>query len=855
MLEGHRQKPKDYSKTVTTTTVTTTEYYDKKTGTIKKKSISRTSSMTNDRRGSITNNRRNSIANDRTGSITSNNNKKYKYLPTSKGLKLVEVDEREEDEKFKTNQARKQASLVRRSESNISLRSHLQQHKQQQQQQPVRQPSNLSVNRSNSIQSRQSHAKIERVNSIQSRQSYAKIERANSGLAAAKVATGAQDTTKLNTSTIKKRKSMATMKSATNNVNGTVMLKKNPSFIKEESPSQLSKDAKPENSSTTTTKKKTIKRAPSVRKGLSINEMKNEPKPQRTTSIANNTILEQPPSVKKKNIKITPMKVALKPSMDNIAVKENVKLPKEKNEKDKVFLKFQESAGDSLKEDEKKVLNVDHPPVSEGQIENGDLNSKEELTDVSVNGTTTPLKEFATEDTTVHDDDNKLVQEIVPEKKNVEDDSSLETIPVVNKKETVIEQKEPVVDKKETITEQKENIEIPIVDKKDVAPAQDIINEVKEKDVPEPTVNLQKEEDIVKPLDTVEENDTQLPGPPIIQLAGNGEHMEVNSPSRKGFKLASESKESIYLDSYENVDFKPPGPIFAEKTPVNNKKTNNNNNANNNYSKEDESNKYITPTKEKPLKSAIRSRSKYDASTSSSKKKADKTNGVGKSPAQDAYLKLTTAENTRLNSQLQDSNQRQSKIVRSPSKRMSLRVQPPAPASKKGGSSMTQRMKPSPIVSSSSSSNGQYNYVHRKPTKPNMNITLEAPELTPLEKKSSFEKERSSTRLGFGNMSMREEHDHINLHEDHHHNNNGSNGDEFMHNFKSRFVDSDDEFDLPPQPVSTPSKAKYVPTMRNGDGKMAKQKILKKVGADEEPEKKKKTFGGKLKKLFGKKKQ
>ncbi|XBW37000.1 hypothetical protein QEN19_002580 [Hanseniaspora menglaensis] len=761
LLGKQRKNSQDYTQTVTTTSVTTIEYYDKATGTVKKKRTTRTSSITNDR---PFDNRANSITN---GKPSSNSNKQYKYVPTGKGLKLVEVDIAAEEEKLRTNQIKRQSSMVRRSDSKLFSNTQPSSHFQQ----PVtRQSSNLSIKRAGSIQSRQIQGKI---------------ERANSGLAAAKIATGAQEPVQLTTKSMKKRNSMLNMKSATNNVNSTLVLQKSPSFIREESPSQMETDVS-KNGSTLLPVNKKVRRATSFKNGLSINPQKRE----NVSSVTE--LLEKPSQIIKPSLKVTPIKVDIKkniitPNNSDVQMK-NSTIAKE----DKEFLKFQESTEKMLKNEQQK-------PLKENKKEKSSIvdsaNSNEHLTTNSLEHLDA-VKELKKESDFNFDDP--------------EDADRFQKSPESVKMKV---QESLYVNKEPLFAEDVNFFEL------------NAINNINDKT----ETSINSNDEITKKA-SIQSKDSGIISakemsdiiePPVIQLSDSQEHLEIQSPSRNALKLQTESKETVYLDTYEQSEFLPPSADFMEKTVDNN----------NQKDSEYEDNKFITPIKEKPLKSAIRSKSKYEKSNSFNNNKTPKQKEVAKSPAQDAYIKLTTAENTRLNSQLQDANQKKSKIVRSPSKRVSLRIQQPTQSNLKTGSSMSQRMKSSPL------NNGQYQYTYKAKIKPNMNVTLEAPKLTALERKSSFERERAGNRLGFGNMSMREEADtYINEA-------NYNHGANHISNFKSRFVDSDDEFDLPPQ-ITT--KSNHVNTLRVPKSSN--------ISDPQEHSKKKKSFGGKLKKLFGKKK-
>ncbi|SGZ40464.1 uncharacterized protein HGUI_02664 [Hanseniaspora guilliermondii] len=708
--------------TTTTTTVTKTEYIDPKTGqvkrtttTTKKKSSSRAGSMVSTKNDT---NRTNSIASSkqhvgsRTNSIV--NKKKYRYVSSSTGLRMVEITP--EDEQMEKE---RQQKLIRRSNSHVSLRPSSMYTPQK------RQSSIVASNRQSSLNNDITNS---------TRKNWAKIERASSGLAAAQVVTGNKEIKHLTNNDLKQRKSMLNMKSNINSPKRASVKKIETERIKEESPVETQKEIK------------TMKRVPSMREGLTIKKT-----PIKGTPNEASPSLAKPI---KKDIKITPMKVKVKPSLSNL------------REKDENFLKFQKD----VEETSNKLQSVVKPAFTEP----GDVVSKDS-------------------------------------KKNTNIDSSAEErADETLTKDTSTEQ---------TPTETASITDIHTLKEEDVVPQKELLEEVAPERVPDVNIPVHKEEDIVELLDEDSKEKLDNKGdssfvhekPPVIEL-DKDDHNNA-SPSKKlnANSKNFESSESVFYSANEDDD--------ADDVVLDS-----------------------VVNKEKPLKSAIRSKSKYANPNDDSTSKKKVTN--------DAYVKLTTAENTRLNSQLQDENQRKSKIVRSPSKRVSMRINPvgqqPSALSKgslraadksnngttlkKGKMKMSERMNSQAPVTST-----------RIKTKPIMNIQLKEPELTPLEKKSSFERERGEKKSGFGMMSLRDglqENDDV----DHH-----LNGLDTVPKFKSRFVDSDDDEYLP-KPVETKRNNTKLMTNSNTPTLRKQEKSIPK------PEKKK-GFGNKLKNMFGKSKK
>ncbi|CAI8500299.1 unnamed protein product [Hanseniaspora opuntiae] len=371
----------------------------------------------------------------------------------------------------------------------------------------------------------------------------------------------------------------------------------------------------------------------------------------------------------------------------------------------------------------------------------------------------------------------------------------------------------------QTPTETASNADIHTLKEEDVVPQKELLEEVTPDKVPDVDIPVHKEEDIVEPLDEESKEELANEGdvsfvhekPPVIELDKNDDNNASPSKKLSANPKNFESSESVFYSANEENDA---DDVVLE--PVVNK--------------------------EKPLKSAIRSKSKYA-------KTGDNSVSQKKKVTNDAYVKLTTAENTRLNSQLQDENQRKSKIVRSPSKRVSLRINPagqqPSALSKGSlrasntSSNRTTLKKGKMRMSERMNGQGPTSGTRIK-TKPIMNVKLEEPELTPLEKKSSFERERGEKKAGFGMMSMRhdiEEQGDIDY----------ASGVDSVPKFKSRFVDSDDEEYLP-KPVENKRNSTKLMTNANATTLRNQEKTSAK------PEKKK-GLGTKLKKMFGKSKK
>lgn len=725
--KGDLMKEHEDNFTTTTTTVTKTEYIDTETGkvmrtttTTKKKSSSRAGSMVSNNNNF---NRADSISgankpvDNRRNSIT--NKKKYRYVSSSTGLKMVEITP--EDEKLEKE---RQEKLIRRSNSNVALRPNSMYT-------PQKRQSSISG------QNRQSSLNSDITNST--RKNWAKIERASSGLAAAQIVTGNKEIKKLTNKDLKQRKSMLNMKSSINSPNKISTQILDQGDIKEESPIVESKPVWNANVNAN----KSIKRVPSMRNGLVINKT-----PVKQNGTGKTAIVEPSNSLTKgvkKDIKITPMKVKVKPSLSNL------------KEKDENFLKFQEQA--EKKEDVKPVAISTVEPVS---------------------------KEKTEEDV---------------------------TIPEASSSEKTTE---------ETPTTSASNTEVPTLKKEDVVPQQEILEEATPEIVPEVNIPVHKEADIVEPLDenskeiVAEIADTSFSydQPPFIELDKSDDYNTTPSKKLKDNLKNFESSESVFYSANEDNEA---DDVILE--PIINK--------------------------EKPLKSAIRTKSKYSGTNENPINKKKVTN--------EAYVKLTTAENTRLNSQLQDENQRKSRIVRSPSKRVSLKINAPTgqqPSAlskgslrasnvnpngntlKKGKMKMSERMNnPVPMTS------------NRIRIKPNMNVQLEEPELTPLERRSSFERERGEKKMGFGMMSMRHDIEEQAQGPEHQHSSLNS-----VPNFKSRFVDSDDEEEYKP---------KVVVPKKNGTRMMVdakSSKTIKQEKKNAKPEEKK-GLGSKLKKMFSKSKK
>ncbi|KAL6947201.1 hypothetical protein ACO0QE_002078 [Hanseniaspora vineae] len=140
------------------------------------------------------------------------------------------------------------------------------------------------------------------------------------------------------------------------------------------------------------------------------------------------------------------------------------------------------------------------------------------------------------------------------------------------------------------------------------------------------------------------------------------------------------------------------------------------------------------------------------------------------SAAEQAYLKLTTAENTRLNAQLMDENQPKSKIIRSPSKRLStLRMKPIVPpaakASANNNSNGHTKLKNSGKRNSTLKPAGNPKSSERSSALEQAIKTASKqaafpPTAADSEKKSSFERERpSNSNMGFKLMSLRGQED------------------------------------------------------------------------------------------------
>lgn len=704
--------------TTTTTTVTKTEYIDPKTGqvrrtttTTKKKSSSRAGSMVSSKNDP---NRASSLtsakpqAGSRANSIV--NKKKYRYVSSSTGLKMVEITPEEEE-----LEKEKQQKLIRRSNSHVSLRPNSMYTPQK------RQSSIVAANRQSSLNNDVTNT---------TRKNWAKIERASSGLAAAQVVTGNKEIKHLTNNDLKQRKSLLNMKSNINSPNRVSVKKIETEKIKEESPVEAPKE------------KKTMKRVPSMRDGLTIKK----------TPIKGNPNEASPSLAKpiKKDIKITPMKVKVKPSLSNL------------REKDENFLKFQKDVVDTSDTPQSVVKPAFTEPV--------EATSKD--SDKSTN-----IEEKA---------DDTLTK-----------DTSTEQTP----------------------TETASNADIHTLKEEDVVPQKELLEEVTPDKVPDVDIPVHKEEDIVEPLDEESKEELANEGdvsfvhekPPVIELDKNDDNNASPSKKLSANPKNFESSESVFYSANEENDA---DDVVLE--PVVNK--------------------------EKPLKSAIRSKSKYA-------KTGDNPVSQKKKVTNDAYVKLTTAENTRLNSQLQDENQRKSKIVRSPSKRVSLRINPagqqPSALSKGSlrasntSSNRTTLKKGKMRMSERMNGQGPTSGTRIK-TKPIMNVKLEEPELTPLEKKSSFERERGEKKAGFGMMSMRhdiEEQGDIDY----------ASGVDSVPKFKSRFVDSDDEEYLP-KPVENKRNSTKLMTNANATTLRNQEKTSAK------PEKKK-GLGTKLKKMFGKSKK
>lgn len=676
--------------TTTTTTVTKTEYIDPTTGQVRRTTTT-TKKKSSSRAGSLTS------ANQQTGSRANSivNKKKYRYVSSSTGLKMVEITPEEEE-----LEKEKQQKLLRRSNSHVSLRPNSMYTPQK------RQSSIVAANRQSSLNNDVANT---------TRKNWAKIERASSGLAAAQVVTGNKEIKHLTNNDLKQRKSLLNMKSSINSPNRMSVKKIETERIKEESPVETPQE------------KKTSKKTP-------IKSTLNEASPSLAKPV-------------KKDIKITPMKVKVKPSLSNL------------REKDENFLKFQKDVVDTS-ESPQTVVKPAFTETSEVVSKNSDKS--------------TNIEEKA---------DDTLTK-----------DTSTEQTP----------------------TETASNADIHTLKEEDVVPQKALLEEVTPDKVPAVDIPVHKEGDIVEPFD--EESKEKLANeedaafvhekPPVIELDKNDDNNASPSKKLSGNPKNFESSESVFYSANEDNDDVVLGPVV---------------------------------NKEKPLKSAIRSKSKYaNPGNDSTSHKKKVTN--------DAYVKLTTAENTRLNSQLQDENQRKSKIVRSPSKRVSLRINPagqqPSALSKgslrASGTNNTTTLKKGKMKMSERMNGHVPTTNTRIKTKPIMSVKLEEPELTPLEKKSSFERERGEKKAGFGMMSMRhdiEEGPETDL----------SIGVDSAPKFKSRFVDSDDEEYLP-KPAE--NKRNSTKLMKNANGNTLRQQDTPSV----KPERKK-GLGTKLKKMFGKSKK
>ena len=136
------------------------------------------------------------------------------------------------------------------------------------------------------------------------------------------------------------------------------------------------------------------------------------------------------------------------------------------------------------------------------------------------------------------------------------------------------------------------------------------------------------------------------------------------------------------------------------------------------------------------------------------------------SAAEQAYLKLTTAENTRLNAQLMDENQPKSKIIRSPSKRLStLRMKPIVPPAAKPNvnnsnngqtRTKTSEKRNSTIKPVGNAKSRERSSALDQAIKTASKQAAFQPVASDSEKKSSFERERpSNSNMGFKMLSLR----------------------------------------------------------------------------------------------------
>lgn len=153
------------------------------------------------------------------------NKKKYRYVSSSTGLKMVEITPEEEE-----LEKEKQQKLIRRSHSHVSLRPNSMYTPQK------RQSSIVAANRQSSLNNDVTNT---------TRKNWAKIERASSGLAAAQVVTGNKEIKHLTNNDLKQRKSLLNMKSNINSPNRVSVKKIETEKIKEESPVETPKEKRP----------------------------------------------------------------------------------------------------------------------------------------------------------------------------------------------------------------------------------------------------------------------------------------------------------------------------------------------------------------------------------------------------------------------------------------------------------------------------------------------------------------------------------------------------------------------------------------------------------------------------------
>ncbi|AGO10419.1 AaceriABL037Cp [[Ashbya] aceris (nom. inval.)] len=308
-----------------------------------------------------------------------------------------------------------------------------------------------------------------------------------------------------------------------------------------------------------------------------------------------------------------------------------------------------------------------------------------------------------------------------------------------------------------------------------------------------------------------------------------------------------------------------------------------------------------------PIKSAMKNSpsagaSKYSDSTLDSPSAAD-----------GAYLSLTTAENTRLNAQLSDEKMRKSSALRQPKKRVSVHSPKTTSATPADRSSKVLRQFSAPKPQNRTPITNKNTTGEKQPQSPASSKTkqkkVDPSVLYPREppkKKSSFERERPQHKnLGFKNQSLRSEASNEFMYEAElerelqqypgqhvgHETPKKALLSVTAEGWKSRFSDSDSENESPPfssnasgstQPsshrdssfghhggfglfkhkdhhghksnhlpgahISSPKaqgfqKARLAPASNNGPSSLS----------TEHPMKPRKGFGGKLKKLFGKK--